>query len=96
MTKIELIHEVVRRCRAKKIRLPHGVARPIIEMALEVIVDIVSTGEPVELMNFGKFSMEVRAPKKGYDFKAGVTVDLPEAQVVVFTPYRRFRNAVRD
>ena len=95
MTKRELVDAVVRRCRRGGVRLPRAVAKPIIDMALSVIAEVVCTGEAVELAGFGKFTVTTRKAKKGYDFTTGKTIDLPPKEVVVFSPYRGFR-ATRD
>ena len=95
MTKRELVDEVVRRCRRGGVRLPRAVAKPIIDMALSVIAEVVCTGEPVELAGFGSFDTVTRRPKKGHDFRTGETIDLPAKEVVVFRTYRGF-HATRD
>ena len=95
MTKIELAIAVARRLRKAKMRVTTGVVRLVLEACFDTVIEILSTGEPVEIRGFGKFSMEIRKPKKGHDFKTGGTVDIPAQPVVKFTPYRRFRHAVR-
>lgn len=96
MTKRELVDEVVRRCRRGGVRLPRAVAKPIIDMALSVIAEVVCTGEPIELAGFGSFGIVVRRAKKGHDFKTGKTIDLPPKEVVVFKPYRGFHASQDD
>lgn len=95
MTKIELAIHARRRLQKAKVRVLTGIVKMVQEATFDSIIEILSTGEPVEIRGFGKFSVEIRKPKKGHDFKTGGTVDIPAQAVVKFAPFRHFRNAVR-
>ena len=94
MTKLELIDSVVRMTKST------GYAAKLVELCLDAfldrIVDALARGESVQLRGFGRFEVVARATRKAYDFKKGQTIDLPPSRKVVFTPYRRLSDAIKE
>lgn len=90
MKKSELVSEVCRRFRMARVPYSRTIVAAALDFALQIITETVNEGEPVSLHGFGRFDIVVRRAKKGYDFKAGKTIELPPRRKVVFKPSRRF------
>ena len=62
------------------------VVKEVIQKTLDKIVDILVTGETIELRNFGIFKVKSRKARTGRNPRTGETVPVPPKKVVVFKP----------
>lgn len=62
------------------------VVKEVIQKTLDKIIDILVTGETIELRNFGIFKVKSRKARTGRNPRTGETVPVPPKKVVVFKP----------
>lgn len=62
------------------------VVKEVIQKTLDKIIDILVTGETIELRNFGIFKVKSRKARTGRNPRTGDTVPVPPKKVVVFKP----------
>jgi nucleoid DNA-binding protein len=62
------------------------VVKKIIQKYLDHLIDILATGETIELRNFGVFKVKMRKPKMGRNPRTGEAVPVPAKKTVVFKP----------
>ncbi|WP_065218074.1 MULTISPECIES: HU family DNA-binding protein [Butyricimonas] len=58
----------------------------VINVVLGTVLSTIKKEEPVKIMGFGTFSVQVRKERKGYDLWEKKSVVIPERKVVKFTP----------
>lgn len=71
------------------------VVKKIIQKTLDAIIDILATGETIELRNFGVFKVKLRKGKTGRNPRTGETVPVPPKKVAVFKPGLIMRQKVK-
>lgn len=90
MTRTELISEI-----AKNVDLTKADTTKVI-MAYETIVgEVLSKGEDVSLVGFGKFSVVKRAARKGHNPSSGKKIKIPAKKAVKFKVGKHLADAVR-
>lgn len=91
MNKKQLIDELSRKLEQKNIRYPKWELISIIEPALEVVMEILSRGEEVQINKFGRFSIKRKKGSYFYNMNTGQKELAADKQIVQFTPHRGFR-----
>jgi nucleoid DNA-binding protein len=90
MNKTELVQTL-----SRKTCIPQRQINEILNALLELIIDEVSEGRSVKLLNFGKFERRDRRGRVGRNPKTGDRVVIPDQTVVVFVPGREFKSRVK-
>lgn len=62
------------------------VVKEIIQKTLDAIIDILATGETIELRNFGVFKVKSRKGRTGRNPKTGEVIPVPAKKAVAFKP----------
>ena len=91
MNKDELI-----RFAAKRANCTQPVMRLCLDALISTIVDNVSVGEDVTIMNFGVFKRERREPKIGRNPHTNEEVPIPARDVPVFRAGKEFKKATQE
>ncbi len=90
MTKAELIEKI-----HEQAGLP---TKAKTEMALDAtikaITDCLAGGDSITLTGFGSFKVSKRAARKGRNPRTGAEIDIPESNVVKFTPGKGLKDAI--
>lgn len=81
MTKKEIAIKIADETGIKQI-----VVKEVIQKSLDKIIDILATGETIELRNFGVFKVKSRRARTGRNPRTGETVPVPPKKVVIFKP----------
>ena len=81
MTKKEIAIRVSDKTGIKQI-----VTKKIIQKTLDEIVDILATGQTIELRNFGVFKVKSRKPRTARNPRTGESVPVPAKKSVAFKP----------
>ena len=82
VTRRELGLRVANRC-----KIPYLQAAPVISAMFDVMTECLAEGRPLQLRNFGVFSVHVRKGRVARNPKApGIPVVVPERRVVRFKP----------
>lgn len=81
MTKSDVVKHV-----ASRAAIPRKTAEAAIDSFLEVIQDMLSLGQDVQLSGFGKFSVKVRPPAKIKHPTTGKLIDVNSGLKVHFKP----------
>ena len=68
--------------------------KPQVEAVLDTIIDVLSAGDSVEIMGFGKFVVVEREARKGRNPQNGEEIDIPAKNVVKFVPAGALKDAV--
>jgi integration host factor subunit beta len=89
MTKAELVEKV-----ASTIKLTQKETEVIVGIILQSITESLSTGDKVELRNFGSFSIRERKPRIGRNPKSGELVEVPAKKVPFFKAGKELRERV--
>lgn len=89
-TKKELIREVAESGITQKR------AREVIESLLEVIKERLEEGEPIRIMNFGRFEVRDRTSRTMTNPNTGEEHHIPARKIIHFTPSERFKQRFRD
>jgi len=90
MTKKEIAIRVADKTGIKQI-----VTKKVIQYALDEIIDILVTGETIELRNFGVFKVKSRKARTARNPRTGETVPVPPKKAVVFKPGLVMKQKVR-
>lgn len=91
MNKAELV-EVA----AKEAGITKTAADKVLTAIMGAVVDAVTRGESVTLVNFGTFKLSSRAKRNGKNPRNGAALVIPAATVPRFTPGAGFKAAVSD
>lgn len=62
------------------------VVKEVIQKTLDAIIDILATGETIELRNFGVFKVKSRKGRTGRNPKTGEAIPVPPKKAVAFKP----------
>ncbi len=81
MTKKEIAIKVADETGIKQI-----VTKRVIQKTLDAIVDILASGQNIELRNFGVFKVKSRKARTARNPRTGETVPVPPKKAVVFKP----------
>jgi len=79
MTKKEIVLKISEETNIKQIDV-----KVVVQKTLDYIIAALSSGETVELRNFGVFKVKSRRSRMGRNPKTGTTVPIPERKVVSF------------
>jgi DNA-binding protein HU-beta len=89
MNKAQLVERLANKTQLTKVQ-----TEEILDAALDIIQDAVSTGDGVKLVGFGSFILANRKPRTGRNPQTGETFDLPATSVPRFRPGKEFREHV--
>lgn len=78
-TKVDIIEKIV-----EKNNLKPTEAKDTIEELLEIMKSTLASGEDIMISGFGKFCVNVKAPRKGRNPATGDTMVLEKRKVVTF------------
>lgn len=79
MTKKDIVLKIAEETDIKQVDV-----KKVVQKTLDHIVNSLSTGETVELRNFGVFKVKTRKARIGRNPKTGTKVPIPERKVVAF------------
>lgn len=80
---------------AEEVGVKQVLVKKIIQKTLDAVIDILVTGETIELRNFGVFKVKSRKQRTGRNPRTGETVPVPQKRVVVFKPGLVMKQKVR-
>lgn len=89
MIKKDLVQAV-----AKKTKFKQKEIDMILDTMLEEIMDTVSNGEKVTIVNFGVFEPKVKAEKRGTNPSNGKPLVIPQKTVPYFRAGEGFKNRI--
>ena len=90
MTKAELVDHV-----AATVQISKHQTDAVITRFLQEIMEVLHTGESVELRGFGRFRLRHRQPRAGRNPRTGDTVQIPAKTIPAFTPGKAFQGLVQ-
>ncbi len=90
MTKKDIVDKIV-----QKTGLKYLDVKKVVQMTFDTMAEALSSGEKIELRNFGVFKVKLRKAKKGRNPKTGEEVPVPERKVVVFKPGLELKEKVK-
>lgn len=70
-------------------------AAEAVDAMLEAIKDALRSGEKVQLIGFGSFSVRRRASREGRNPQTGAPLRIPARNVPIFRPGEALRSAVK-
>ena len=79
MTKLDISLKI-----AEQAGVDQVLAKKIVQMTLDVIIEVLATEGRIELRNFGVFEVQIRKARKGRNPKTGVEVMVPDRNRVKF------------
>jgi len=88
MNKTELIEAVATHSNTTKAQ-----TTTLLNGLLEVIQDAIASGNDVQLVGFGTFSVTERAAREGHNPATGVPMTIPAKKVVKFKPGKTLSDA---
>ena len=88
MNKTELIEAIATRSNTTKAQ-----TTAMLNELLEVIQQTIASGNDVQLVGFGTFSVTERAGREGRNPATGVTMTIPAKKVVKFKPGKALSDA---
>lgn len=91
MNRTELIDIV-----AEKAELTKAQATRALDAILEGISGSLQKGDPVVLVNFGTFTVKLRAAREGRNPVTGEKIQINEAKVVGFKAGKALKDAVKE
>jgi integration host factor subunit alpha len=91
LTKVTIIEKI-----SEKNNLTHSEAKDTLETLLEIMKSTLSTGEDILIPGFGKFQVNEKASRKGWNPATGETMMLEKRRVVVFRCSGGLRNRIND
>lgn len=71
------------------------IVKEVIQKTLDKIIDILVTGETIELRNFGVFKVKSRKGRTGRNPRTGEVVPVPPKKVAVFKPGLIMKKEIR-
>ncbi|HDI45860.1 MAG TPA: integration host factor subunit beta [Candidatus Omnitrophica bacterium] len=90
MTKKDIVDRIV-----QKTGLKYLDVKKVVQMTFDTMAEALSSGEKIELRNFGVFKIKLRKAKKGRNPRTGEEVPVPERKVVVFKPGLELKEKVK-
>ena len=89
MNKTELVASI-----AAKTKCTKRAAEMAVEALLETFTAELAKGEKVQLIGFGTFEVRARKARKGRNPKSGEALDIPAANLPVFTAGKALKESV--
>lgn len=90
MTKREIAIQVADNTGIKQI-----VTKKVIQKTLDAMIDILASGQTIELRNFGVFKVRSRKARTARNPRTGESVPVPPKKTVVFKPGLVMKQRVR-
>ena len=81
---------------AERMQMDPDEIRPYVDTFLDVIVDILGTGERIEIRGFGVFQIQEREARKTRNPRSGEEVMVGPKRTVRFTMGKELRERVRE
>ena len=91
MTKTELIEMI-----SEKAEIPKAVAKRALDAVFEGITSSLQKDTPVVLVDFGTFTVKMRAAREGRNPSTGEKIKIKAAKVVGFKAGKALKDAVKD
>ncbi len=91
MTKEALISKV-----SEEVNIPKQDVKETLESILNQIIHGVQSGDKINFIGFGSFSVTETKARKGRNPKTGEEINLPASKRVKFTPGSNFKEAVKS
>ena len=91
MNKTELVAAI-----AAKTKCTKRAAEMTVEALLETFTAELAKGEKVQLIGFGTFEVRARKARKGRNPQSGAALDIPAANLPVFTAGKALKEAVNQ
>lgn len=91
MTKQQMIRDIMEKAKVSK-----EVADKVYVLMFYYMICALEKGEEVRIEDFGKFHLVPRKPKKYLDFNTGETKISEPFKDVVFKPWRKLIDLVKD
>ena len=91
MNKTELVASI-----AAKTKCTKRAAEMTVEALLETFTAELAKGEKVQLIGFGTFEVRARTARKGRNPQSGAALDIPAANLPVFTAGKALKEAVNQ
>lgn len=79
---------------AEKMDATKDNANRSVDAFIEAVTDIVKSGDSVNFIGFGKFSVGERAARKGRNPKTGESMDVPASKTPKFSAGKSLKDAV--
>ncbi len=76
--------------------LTKTLAKQIVDDVLAAIVDAAQSGDEVSLAGFGKFSVKIRAARKGRNPATGEAIKIAASKRLAFSPAKSVRDAMNS
>lgn len=89
MNKAQLVEKLSTKTQLTKVQ-----SEIVLDAAIEIIEEAVSTGEGVKLVGFGSFTLAKRKARTGRNPQTGEMFSLPATQVPKFRPGKEFKESV--
>jgi len=71
------------------------VVKEVIQKYLDRVIEILATGETIELRNFGVFKVKSRKARTGRNPRTGETIPVPPKKTVTFKPGLVMKQKIR-
>ena len=81
MTKLDIALQI-----AKELDMNQTVAKQVVQMVLDELLDVIATEGRLELRYFGVFEVRKRKSRKARNPRTGAEVMVPERNVITFKP----------
>ncbi len=80
---------------SKTTQLEKDKSEKILDDILETIVSTLKDGQSVQLLGFGKFSIQERKARAGKNTLKGKSIQIEDSKIPVFTPGKELKDAVK-
>ncbi|QCO70620.1 MAG: HU family DNA-binding protein [Buchnera aphidicola (Macrosiphum albifrons)] len=90
MNKTQLIDVISKKSNLSKIQ-----AKLTLETTLSTIIDSLKKGEPVQIVGFGTFKVNLRSSRIGRNPQTGKEIQIPATKVTSFTSGKTLKNAIK-
>ena len=93
MNKVKFINEI--RDNTSRVQAKADI-EDIIDTAIQVIINQVSSGNSVQLIGFGTFEVATHPARCGRNPQTGQTMEIPEKKIPKFKAGKAFKDAVNQ
>lgn len=90
MNKTQLINVISKKYNFSKIQV-----RSTLEAILSEIIESLKQGEPVQIVGFGTFKVNLRTSRTGRNPQTGKEIKIPATKVPSFTSGKTLKNAIK-
>ena len=80
----------------RQVGISETVAAKLVDWLLELFKTTLQQGEPIAILNFGKFTIRSNASRPGRNLPTGAEVIIPAHRVVTFYASRSLKNEVNS